>query len=335
MKVARILFRCDASTDIGYGHLKRCLNLALWLRGKFDISFCIRRTKEAQEVLKGLDFDIHYLKKDATAEMALDKMRSLCARINPKVVINDIKDTTTDYMQMLKVAKIRVVNFDDLGEGAELADAVIDANRRENKKKLFGPKYVVLHSNYAKARNKNRSIHKRIKNIVISIGGADPFGITQKLLECFEEIDGKYNCVVVLGPLFKNPHHLQQKWKNHEHIYFIQDLDTVIKPLLWADCAITNGGITMFESLCLGTPTLIVSQNADEVKNVKRLERKEALLEISLGTKLSTNKVNKRLKKISENYDYRVQLSTNGKNIVDGRGIFRSLAVIEKLARKR
>jgi len=315
--------------------MRRCLNLAQWLRGKFEVAICTKKTKEALAVLKKTDLQIHYLQKDSDEKEDLNAFTQFLTEWEPKVIINDIKNTTADYMQAISVAKARTLNFDDLGDGATLADVLIDANRRENKKKFFGPKYVVLHDDFAREHKKTRTLHKSVKNLVLAIGGGDPHNYTQKILECLENVEYKFNTGVVLGPTFKDVHHIKQHWKGHERIYFLEELETLIKPLLWADCAIVNGGMTMFEALCVGTPTLVVSQNLDEVKNVKRLERKDAVLDVGLGKKVSVNKLNKRLKKVCENMDYRKKLSDSGKGIVDGAGIFRVLGIIEKLARKR
>ncbi|MBN1492683.1 MAG: UDP-2,4-diacetamido-2,4,6-trideoxy-beta-L-altropyranose hydrolase [Candidatus Omnitrophica bacterium] len=335
MKLAKIVFRCDGSNEIGFGHLRRCINLAQWLRGKFDVAFFTKKTKESSTILKKTGIETHYLEKDIDANEDLNVFTQFLSDWSPKIIVNDIKNTSSDYMQAISLAKARLVNFDDLGDGADLADVVIDANRRENKKKLFGPKYVILHDDFAREHKRSRTLHKHVKNLVVAIGGGDPHNYTQKILECLEGVDYTFNTAVILGPTFKDIHHIKQKWKNHERVYFLEDLETLVKPLLWADCAIVNGGLTMFESLCLGTPTLVVSQNTDEVKNVKRLERKNAVLDVGLGKKVSVNKLNKRLRKVCDNLEFRKKLSDAGKEIVDGKGIFRVLGIIEKLARKR
>lgn len=333
-KLAKIILRCDASNEIGFGHLRRCLNLAQWLRGKFEVAFCIKKTKEVQDILKDSGYEVCYLKKELTSDEEQTAVKKFINEWQPRVVINDIRNTTAEYMRSLSLSKIKIINFDDRGTGAEEADVLIDANRRENKKKFFGPKYVVLHSNYPRENKKERKLNKNVKNMVISIGGGDPHGYTDRLLECLEEIETKFYCAVLLGPTFNGAKQIKKKWDNHEYIHFIDDLDLLVKPFLWADCAIVNGGVTMFEALCVGVPTLIISQNEEEVKNVKRLERKDALLDIGLGEKLSVNKLNKRLQRMCDSLEYREKMSKNGKEIVDGQGIFRVLGLIEKYARK-
>lgn len=335
MKLAKILFRCDVSNEIGFGHMKRCLNLAYWLRGKYEVAFVTQKTKEAQDILKHTEFEVFFLKKDATGEEVHERMRALCAEWLPKVVVTDVKDTIPEYVTVMETAKVRTVHFDDLGKGGEAADVLIDANRRENKKKFFGPRYVVLHAEYAKQHKKQRQLHKQVKNILVAIGGGDPHNYTDRILECLCKIGNGFNIVAVIGPTAAHGSELKKKWKNHEHVCFLEYADTLVKPLLWADCAIVNGGITMFEALCLGTPTLTVAQNEDEVKNIKRLERKNALLDIGPGAKVSVNKLTKRLKKMCDDGDYRAKVSSNAKETVDGQGIFRVLGVIERHARKR
>ena len=157
MKLAKILFRCDGSNELGYGHLNRCLNIAQWMRGKFDVAFCIKKTKEAKDILKKTNHEIHFMDPEVSPDAEFLEFTQYVRDWTPKVVVNDIKNTTDDYMRTISDVKTRTVNFDDLGNGADLANAVVDANRRENKKKFFGPKYVVLHPDFVK-ENKKKSV---------------------------------------------------------------------------------------------------------------------------------------------------------------------------------
>ena len=73
-----------------------------------------------------------YLKKDSVEHDEIIEIHDFIKEWQPKVVVNDVKNTSQEYMQVLSDAKVRTLNFDDLGPGAELADTIIDANRREN-----------------------------------------------------------------------------------------------------------------------------------------------------------------------------------------------------------
>ena len=313
MKLGKLLFRCDGSPELGFGHINRSLTIAQWMRGKFDIAIVAKKHKSISGLRRKTGYKIHYLDENIKEKEIPAQVSEIVREWQPKVVINDVKDTTQTYMQSIQDIKVKTVNFDDLGPGGEMADVLIDANRRENKKKFFGPNYVVLHSDYVKENKKAKKPHKIVRNLAISIGGGDPNGYTEKLLDCLEERDKHFNTVVVLGPTFENGRKLKEKFKYHDRVHFLEKLDTLVKPLSWADIAIVNGGITMFESVAVGTPTLVLSQNEDELKNVKRLERKEAVLDIGLGEKLSVNKLSKRLVKICDDFDYRKKLIETGK----------------------
>ena len=66
--------------------------------------------------------------------------------INPDVVINDILDTSYNYVEGLKATGVKVINFEDLGEGAGLADLVVNAIYPEKRLKpnhFFGHAYFL------------------------------------------------------------------------------------------------------------------------------------------------------------------------------------------------
>ena len=76
---------------------------------------------------KQYDLGIKLIEKQNFKIEFLSKILYLKLEISPDIIINDILDTSTDYMLKLKNMGIKVFNFEDLGPGAEYADGVFNA----------------------------------------------------------------------------------------------------------------------------------------------------------------------------------------------------------------
>src|SRR5690606_19588487 len=104
--------------------------------------------------------------------------------LSPDIVINDRLDTTSEYMNNLKSLDFKVINFEDLGEGAKKADLVINAIYPEKnvlKNHHFGHKYFILRDEFIYSNQK--IINKEVRNILITFGGVDPNNYTEKVLK--------------------------------------------------------------------------------------------------------------------------------------------------------
>lgn len=85
----------------------------------------------------------------------------------------------------------------------------------------------------------------------------------------------------------------------------------------------------MFEALCLGTPTLVLAQNKHQAKNARRIERKNCVVYLGEGTKISNKKIMRKVLLLINSLSLREKHSVNAKKNIDGLGIFKVLEQIE------
>ncbi len=100
------------------GHIYRALSLANEL---YDNEVIFITDKSSQRVVNQLIEHSYPLQVYHGNEIT-NRIISL----NPNLVVNDILNTNSSYINQLKDVGIRVVNFEDLGTGATAADLTIN-----------------------------------------------------------------------------------------------------------------------------------------------------------------------------------------------------------------
>src|SRR5699024_10752733 len=113
-----ILIRTEGYADIGLGHIYRGLLLAYNFI-EHDIRFVISSQSDLGiEKIK----DSHFVYDIINNE---NEIIDIIQDNNADILINDILDTTKEYIELCKSTGVKVINFEDLGEGARYADIVI------------------------------------------------------------------------------------------------------------------------------------------------------------------------------------------------------------------
>jgi UDP-2,4-diacetamido-2,4,6-trideoxy-beta-L-altropyranose hydrolase len=202
---AVILFRADGNSEIGLGHVYRCLALAERVHQFYQPYFAIQNpSKTIINELKGYSVPVILPKNTDYYDEANYILSEIIPRINAKIVVIDGYCFDTKYQHILKKNKnIKLVCIDDFQPFLYEADVVInhadgiDASliHLANDAKVYtGSEFALLRKPFIGLR----SLYKHIKSITklfICFGGADPQNFTLKVLkaaiiaDCFDEIN--------------------------------------------------------------------------------------------------------------------------------------------------
>ncbi len=242
----------------GTGHIYRALELADEFLTKPDIYFDINQTDRE---LFGMT--THNL----IPVNGIVELFKVVKEQQYSIVINDILATSLDYMIGLRSvmpSNGKIINFEDVGEGAGQADLVFNAlypghasgNVYGGEKYYIAPKMFMMYQ--------PASIRKNVEQVFISFGGADPQNYTDRLLNIIQkEKYASLRFTVVLGRAKENIHSLLKfnKYKNIDVFYDVKNM-----PELMGNCdiSITSRGRTAYELAMLGIPSIVLSQNTRE-----------------------------------------------------------------------
>ena len=263
LKRKKIVFRADGYESIGMGHIYRCITLAYqFIEHDVEIvTNCdymdgirkIQQTRLPYRLVKDNEEFIDYIKNNSV-----------------DIVVNDVLNTDKEYICELKKYVPRVVNFEDQGDGAIYADAVVNAiydNESQRENLYNGFKYFVIRDEFLRA-TKN-AFNKDTKNILAMFGGSDPSNMSLRLYKIFQKIsetnpDVRFNIITGIGYMYKD----ELKSDEKHNIYVHNDVQLVSEFMSEADLAITSQGRTIYELACMGVPSIVLAHHVRETTHI-------------------------------------------------------------------
>lgn len=259
----KIIFRTVGKMKLGMGHVYRTLTLAYMLTGH-DILFVLDNDSDIGAAkIESTNFPYVLVKTDKEFEALLQKEK-------PDILVNDILDTTVEYMEICTRNAKRVVNFEDVGPGAKYADAVINALYEKGERlhnEYYGSKYFCIRDEFLEEEPKEFS--NTVENIMIIFGGSDPSDLTGRLYEISKELHKKYeniNFHFLVGFAYPNKDKVITDEENN--IYIHNDVKRVSAYMNKMDLAITSQGRTVYELASMGVPSIVLAQNEREAEHV-------------------------------------------------------------------
>lgn len=256
----------ESSHKKGMGHLFRMINFVKVLEEKGEhFIFIINDNEKSKQVLK--KNNILYITVDLN-DFSSNWEKKLIREYNITYWINDRLATNYHHTKNILETEVKIITFDDLGEGAKNSHlnicALFNKNNLEGQKILKGIDYLILNPEIIKYRRKR----VKINNILVTLGGSDTYGVTIKVLRLLKKY--KLKATIHIGPSFEHIKELNEEVNSNFKI--ISYVPSLIEEFSKYDLSITGGGITPCEANASGLPCLIVANEVFEIPNAKYLE---------------------------------------------------------------
>ncbi len=283
-----ILFRCDSSQEIGLGHLNRCLILAKKLKG--EIYFASRDLKGSEnEKIEKEGFKRVPLKSNDFKEF-----KEAVLKYKIDTVIFDHYEIDEEFEKKTKELGVKTISFDDTYE-KHLSDIVINPNfgaknRYEGNKVLFLAPLV--REEFFKPQKKYA---KKVKNVLISLGGSDPKNLTLKILRILKR--KKYKISVATTSSNKNLKKLKSL-KREIKLYI--DFPDMRRLFSKNDILILSSSTVSTEALVSKTPFITIKTAKNQKEPFEFFKRKrfpafDKLSHIKINSEIYKNSI-KRVK---------------------------------------
>ncbi|MCM1232438.1 MAG: cytidyltransferase [Ruminococcus flavefaciens] len=247
----------NGNKSLGMGHIYRILGLADEFCAKPDIYYNVNQTDPAI-----FGNTMHNL----IPVNNVGELYAACEKSNYIVFINDILDTSTEYMERLRksLPKSKIVNFEDAGAGGQMADLVINAlyqessypNMLSGEQYYIAPKLFLLHNAI--------TIKEQVEAVFICFGGADPRDYTRRIMNIISK--DKYQnirFVVAVGRAYGSVEKILE-YNRYPNMKVIYDVANMPELMSECDIAITSRGRTGYELALMGIPTISLAQNEQE-----------------------------------------------------------------------
>lgn len=358
MKNKTFVFRVDSSKEIGSGHLMRCLTLARSLRNEGAVCSFICRALEGNlnYLVESEGFFIQELPlhnnyaKPTNIEITHSDWLGVDWKIDAKetsIIISDLKPNwlIIDHYSLwenweksiIKNNNTKIMVIDDLADRKHHCHLLLDQNLGSNEalykglvpkacKKIFGPQYALLRSEFHE--NRSVSLEKRnqgkLKKILINFGGGDPLNYIGKILKNLSnvELSKNFEISVIFGGLSqaKDEHwNLLSKFKNK--VMFHDVVKNMAEFLVNTDIVIGAAGSSSWERCCLGVPSIVFPLALNQIRIAEQLSNSGAVISLEEND-ISNNKLADELKNIMQG-DNLKKMSIKASSLCDGLGVDR------------
>lgn len=330
----RILFRADADTEIGMGHVMRCLALAHASQSFGEIAFVTTSLNKSIE---------QRLKLDNVSVFQIDALRG--SQKDARETIRWVDDFKADwlvldgyqfvsgYQQLLHANSIKTLLIDDMGKkGRYRTELILNQNiyahdrlyddREPYSKLLLGCKYTLLRKEFAAWRNWEREIPVIARRILVTLGGSDKTNMTTKVIDCLDKIKrSNIEVTVIAGQL--NPHYqelIARIDKSDRLITLKTDIKDMPRYIAHADLVIAAGGSTCYELAFMATPfvTIVLAENQSEI--AKHFANNGISIDMGWYEYLTSESLAEVITEVVENKELRYKMSHKGKDLIDGYG---------------
>jgi spore coat polysaccharide biosynthesis predicted glycosyltransferase SpsG len=321
----QVLFRVDGGRipGLSLGHVFRCLALAGELRDRHakQAVFMMRDFAEGVSVVEAHGFPVERL----AAETAPEEEAALLAKRNEETIVFDLPNLADGSLGALSEAGRRVVVLDDLGgrrfsahmviNGSVVTEA-LDYPEDCGVEYRLGPAYCVLGEGFDGKRR--RRTNPEVESILVTFGGSDPTGLTQKTARLLAGMGIRATIHLVMGPGYGDEKELSRiAVKGQADFRLHRNVADLAAMMLEADLAISAAGRTAYELAATGTPVLLVPSIDHECSAARAFSEKGTALVVD-GR--GEDAVRENLSRLLGDVGLREAMRRNGPEIVDGRG---------------
>jgi len=287
----RILFRADASPELGGGHVMRCLALALELRERgAEAAFACRAGSTAivpALARSGLTVT------EARSEADFDLPPAWDGRADA-IFVDLYTSSAADETRMRAHAGIMAV-IEDLADRVHDCDILVDpmpggspmaySGRVPGQCHVMaGGAFAPIRSQFSRLRSRALDRHREegpLERVLVSMGLTDLGGISGTAARIALETLPEARIDVVLGPQAASRPALDALAEEEERLTVLVDIDDMADRMVRADLAIGAGGGTALERCVMGLPGIAVVLAGNQREATQLLHEDGALLAIA------------------------------------------------------
>lgn len=355
----KVVFRVDASIQIGTGHVMRCLTLAGALRENgAKITFICRehsghlleliasashrliRLPARNSSLSGNLTHAHWLgvsqEEDARQIMAALKEMGGCDWL---IADHYALDATWETVMRSHVKHIMVI--DDLADRRHDCDLLLDQNFyggidarydglvSSQCRKLLGPRYAMLRSEFSMALPKVKVRVGQLKHILVFFGATDHENETLKALHAIQLLNKPEITVnVVLGVNHPFKTAVREFASVMNQVICHEYVDNMAELMLASDLYLGAAGTTTWERCCLGLPSLVIAVASNQVGPIERLDQAGIVRFMGEGHAVSVEDISRVLGEMIATPPVLAEMSRKATKLVDGGGTQRCVLAI-------
>ena len=319
----KIVFIANANDEIGISRIYRCIALASRLLSDNILFLLDENHKMGIDIVNKFNFSYKLYKGN-------NDLFRLLEEFNPQIVINDISDTSKDYVNRQKDMGFFVINFEDIGEGSEDADLVFDVLYEHDGgfgNIFIGYKYYLLRDEFYFQPKK--VVNPEVDNVLIAFGGDDSNNLTERTLEAVLDSGYAGRIDVILPFNYSKKEEIVQKYEMKNNIQIYHRVKNISDFMLRADIVFSSAGRKMYEICSVGTPCICICQNGREQTHDFG-SSENGFINMGLAETLSNEDIKRQFNLLWQDFELRQNMSNIMKSIDLKHGFENIWSVVEQ-----
>jgi UDP-2,4-diacetamido-2,4,6-trideoxy-beta-L-altropyranose hydrolase len=362
----KIVFRADASVEIGTGHVMRCLALADSLRAKGAICYFICKLHAGNLISfiqsKGhMAYGLPVAKlKEAYTENSqhlpqfdwlggsqihdAELCEPILKNLNPDWLVVDHYALSSEWENLLRPHCNKLLVIDDLADRNHNCDLLLDQTFGRSCEDyhsltpphchlLCGPSYALLRQEFASLRpySLSRREQPEVQELFVNMGGTDKDNVTGQVLNALrkcELLPEQCKITVVMGTTAPWLEDIRKiATKMHRPTRVLVGVNNMAKLMSDSDLAIGAAGATTWERCCLGLPTAIMVLAENQLLAAGLLEKAGVVKTLTAGVTLP-RQLNEFIRQVMIHKDYLRDVAIRASNVTDGLGCNRVAQIL-------
>lgn len=354
-----VIFRADASSEIGAGHVMRCLALAecISLAGRKCYFLGHSRHYGDGLVKKILDAGHEIISLPDLDSATQDENADAC--IQALSGIDDVEYLIVDHYSLdyrwqgrMRACANKIMVIDDLADRRHDCDVLLDqsflpgAEGRyddllpERCVKLLGPLFALLRREFwsgSRPAKRCRQDPADVPALLIMFGGADAHNLTARVVDVLISMKWQGAVDVVVGPLYACSEAFKSEVQRLPNARLHVSPNNIAHLMSSADLAVGSPGGSSWERCACALPSIVISQASNQEAIAVSLGEAGAHLYLGRSDDVECAAIASAIDVFVNNKIARDFMASNAARLCDGNGasrvvkrLFPSLLSVEK-----
>lgn len=337
-----LYIRADGNTQIGMGHVMRCLSIAEAAAdlGERCKPVFLAADDECRGMIEERGFRVIVLHTDYRDMMReLSQLEKMLVRERDVLLVDSYQADTAYFAAVSKLAV--TVCLEDMGMPYPV-DLLINYNLyapklaaqyqidKKSLNTLLGARYVPLRRVFAS--DMAYDVRDRVKDVMITTGGSDPYFAAGAFMDAFLAAEGVLCCGygknpitwhLVSGPFNAFAKELKERFGGRDNVIIYEGLKDLKALMKRCDVVLTATGSTIYEVSALGVPMIAFYFAENQRQGAEALALLTDIVNagcFSADQKAVTDRAVEALKRCVRDKDYRAALYRQERQLIDAKG---------------
>jgi UDP-2,4-diacetamido-2,4,6-trideoxy-beta-L-altropyranose hydrolase len=337
MPPGSLIVRADANTEIGTGHVMRCLALAQsWQDAGGHVVFAVAESPAAlKNRLASEGFRIADVLNVPGSQEDAGVTVDLAREHGAQWVLVDGERFDSSFLSGIQSAGLRAALIDDFARRDLFpADLIVNPNlgataapyrqTGASAKLLLGESYTLLRREFTSWKGSRRA-PSAVCRVLVTLGGSDPENLAPQVVRVLAGMPS-LSVTVVAGAGYTGLGEL--KGATTANVHLVCNATNMPELMANAEIAIIAAGGTLWELLYMRCVVLSYARNPVQARVVTELALRSAVCNLGDTQSFDGSALAGRVEEFAESTALRERMSEAGHRIVDGKGTSRVLQAL-------